>query len=107
MVLFQKSAPPKLAGENISAGALAIPALRAQSDGLAPKSVKVLITGKLNDIALKILQTPPPELSLSLPIEIRYLPDCDRSTLLREIGDVHVLVSRSETDVDADRKSVV
>lgn len=77
------------------------PVLRSGAAGL-PSKVKVLITGKLHDVALQILKNPPHELALSLPLELRYLPDCSREELLKEIVDSHVLISRSETDVDAD-----
>jgi D-3-phosphoglycerate dehydrogenase / 2-oxoglutarate reductase len=67
---------------------------------LADKIV-VLITGKLHDVALEILKRPPAELAVPLPLELRYFPDCDRNTLLKEVVDADVLVTRSETDVDA------
>lgn len=77
------------------------PSLRGLGNTL-PSAIKVLITGKLADVALNILNSPPPELALSLPLNLVYKPDCDRETLLKEIVDSHVLISRSETDVDAD-----
>ncbi|MEY4065332.1 MAG: hypothetical protein RIR26_1540 [Pseudomonadota bacterium] len=74
--------------------------LRQTSGADAPQRIKVLITGKLHDVALELFKKPPHELAPALPIEIVYLPDCTREVLLREVADAHVLVSRSETDVD-------
>lgn len=80
----------------------AAPVLRSASGPQSsPEKVKVLITGKLADIALRMLRQPPRELALSLPLEIVILPDCTRDVLMREVVDSHVLITRSETDVDA------
>lgn len=65
------------------------------------KSVKILITGKLHEVALTLLNNQPPELSVSSPFQIVYLPDAPREVILKEIVDTNVLISRSETDVDA------
>lgn len=62
--------------------------------------IKIIITGKLHPIALSLLQNPPKELQLSTPLELLYLPDAPRETILNEIGNAQVLISRSETDVD-------
>ncbi len=53
----------------------------------------ILITGALHASAMKSFSGNP-------RFEVRYHPDCDRSTLLRHVKDAHVLVTRSETDVD-------
>ena len=74
--------------------------LRQTTGGHAPQKIKILITGKLHDVALELLSRPPTELSLSLPTEIAYYPDCSREQLLSQVTDAHVLISRSETDVD-------
>lgn len=63
---------------------------------------KVLITGKLHDVAIQLLSHPPKELALSRPLDICYLPDAPRSLILKEIVDSHVLISRSETDIDSE-----
>lgn len=76
------------------------PVLRSSSTDELPQRVKILVTGKLHDVAMKLLKSPPPELATSLPLEICYHPDCSREVLLKEISDSHVLISRSETDVD-------
>ncbi|APJ03467.1 phosphoglycerate dehydrogenase [Silvanigrella aquatica] len=65
------------------------------------KSVKILITGKLHDVALQLLKNQPPELAVTEPLEIVYLPDAPRDVILKEIENTNVLISRSETDVDA------
>lgn len=64
------------------------------------KSVKILITGKLHDVALNLLNHQPPELSVSESLNIVYLPDAPREVILKEIEDSNVLISRSETNVD-------
>ncbi|MFZ9520556.1 MAG: phosphoglycerate dehydrogenase [Silvanigrellaceae bacterium] len=74
--------------------------LRQSSGGTSPQKIKILITGKLHDVALDLLTHPPAELALNLPTEIAYHPDCTREQLLSQIVDADVLVSRSETDVD-------
>ncbi|KAB8032206.1 phosphoglycerate dehydrogenase [Fluviispira multicolorata] len=66
------------------------------------KAVKILITGKLHEIALKLLNQQPPELTVSESLNIVYLPDAPRDVILKEIEDTNVLISRSETDVDAE-----
>lgn len=65
------------------------------------KSVKILITGKLHEVALELLKNQPPELSVASPLQIVYLPDAPREVILKEIVDTNVLISRSETDVDS------
>ncbi|WP_397600743.1 phosphoglycerate dehydrogenase [Silvanigrella sp.] len=65
------------------------------------KSVKILITGKLHEVALSLLNHQPPELSVTESLHIVYLPDAPREIILKEIEDTNVLISRSETDVDA------
>lgn len=65
------------------------------------KTVKILITGKLHEVALKLLNNQPQELAVSEPLKIVYLPDAPRDIILKEIEDTNVLISRSETDVDA------
>lgn len=74
---------------------------RAQGGGAAPEKVKILITGKLHKNAIELLNNPPPELAVTLPLEVVDRSDCSREVLLKEVEDAHVLVSRSETDVDA------
>ena len=74
--------------------------LRQTTGADAPQKIKILVTGKLHDIAIDLLTNPPAELAPNLPVEIAYFPDCTREVLLREIADSHVLISRSETDVD-------
>lgn len=64
------------------------------------KSVKILITGKLHDIALQLLKNPPPELAVTEPLEVVYIPDAPKDVILKEIENTKVLISRSETDVD-------
>lgn len=64
------------------------------------KAVKILITGKLHEVALDLLKNQPSELSVSSPLQIVYLPDAPRDIILKEIVDTNVLISRSETDVD-------
>jgi D-3-phosphoglycerate dehydrogenase len=76
--------------------------LRQATGGPAPQKIKILITGKLHDVALELLSHPPAELALNLPIEIAYHPDCSREQLLEQVADAHVLISRSETDVDTE-----
>lgn len=76
--------------------------LRQTSGADAPQRIKILITGKLHDVALDLFNKPPQELAPALPIDVVYLPDCSREVLMREVADAHVLVSRSETDVDRD-----
>lgn len=76
--------------------------LRHTTGATAPQKIKILITGKLHDVALELLKNPPSELSLNLPTDLVYLPDCSRDVLMREVADAHVLISRSETDVDRD-----
>lgn len=70
----------------------------ATENGL--QKIKILITGKLHSVALELLKSPPLEMAPALPIDVAYFPDCDRATLLREVADAHVLISRSETDID-------
>ncbi len=53
----------------------------------------ILISGALHQSALDAF-------GHNKKFKIKYLPDCDRATLLKNIVDTHVLVSRSETDVD-------
>lgn len=65
------------------------------------KSIKILITGKLHEVALHLLKNPPTELSVAKPLQIVYLPDAPKERILKEIEDTNVLISRSETDVDA------
>lgn len=65
-----------------------------------PSAVKILITGKLHEVALSTLRNPPKDLEVGVPLNIVYKPDCDKETLLKEVADAHVLVSRSETDVN-------
>jgi len=62
--------------------------------------IKIVITGKLHEIALDTLRNPPKELQLSVPIELVYIPDAPREKIIHEIQDAQVLISRSETDVD-------
>ena len=50
---------------------------------------------------MALLNNQPPELSVSSPFQIVYLPDAPREVILKEIVDTNVLISRSETDVDA------
>lgn len=59
------------------------------------KKTKVLITGALHSSAMTAFQT-------NSHLDVHYHPDCDRSSLLKHILNAHVLVSRSETDVDRD-----
>ena len=64
------------------------------NSALAVEPLKVLVTGKLNEIALNLLRNPPAELSVGTPLEIVYEPDCSRDTLLREVASAKVLVTR-------------
>lgn len=66
------------------------------------EKIKILITGKLHNIALDLLKNPPKELQVSSAIELVYIPDAPREKILEEISTAHVLISRSETDVDAE-----
>lgn len=54
---------------------------------------RVLITGALHETAIHSFQNNP-------KLQIAYHPDCDRETLLTQTRDAHVLVTRSETDVN-------
>ena len=54
---------------------------------------EVLITGALHQSALDQFKNHP-------KLNITYLPDCDRSSLLQAASAAQVLVTRSETDVD-------
>ena len=54
---------------------------------------RVLITGALHETAIHSFQSNP-------KLQIAYHPDCDRETLLTQTRDAHVLVTRSETDVN-------
>jgi D-3-phosphoglycerate dehydrogenase len=54
---------------------------------------KVLITGALHKSALDAFMS-------DKRLDVQYMPDCDRKTLLNSLGGVQVLVTRSETDVD-------
>ena len=54
---------------------------------------KVLITGALHPAALAAFNS-------NSKLDVAYFPDCDRGTLLKHTRDSHVLVTRSETDVD-------
>ncbi len=56
-------------------------------------STQVLISGKLHSYALETLQK-------NTSLNIVYKPDCSREELERLIPEAHVLISRSETDVD-------
>ena len=97
-----ETATPTSAISSGSAQALGAPTvLRCVSGSGSPPVAKILITGKLHDVALQILKNPPKELRLSLPVEISYHPDCTREVLLKEVIDSHVLITRSETDVDS------
>ena len=101
-LFFNKGINIQLNANSVSQGSVRVaPVLRcASGTGNAPEYVKVLITGKLSPVALKILENPPKELALSLPIKLAVFPDCSREVLLKEIVDSHVLITRSETDVD-------
>ena len=101
-LFFNKGISIQLDANSASQGSVRVaPVLRcASGTGNAPEFVKVLITGKLSPVALKILENPPKELALSLPIKLAVFPDCSREVLLKEIVDSHVLITRSETDVD-------
>lgn len=54
---------------------------------------QVLITGALHESALRAFQG-------NSKLKVAYHPDCDRATLLKNLPGCHVLVTRSETDVD-------
>lgn len=54
---------------------------------------RVLITGKLNSIALEILAK-----EENLHVDNR--PDLGREEILKIVGDYHCIISRSETDID-------
>lgn len=85
-----------------SSSAVRLGALRSASGAGKPEKIRVLITGKLADVAVATLQSPPPELALPVPLEMVSLPDCPRDVLLKEVASAHVLITRSETDVDAE-----
>ena len=53
----------------------------------------VLISGKLNDSAVEAFRSNP-------KLEVIYRPDCSRTELEQLVPRCHVLVSRSETNVD-------
>lgn len=53
----------------------------------------ILITGALHPSALDAFKKNP-------TFRTQYLPDCSRADLLKNLKDTHVLVTRSETDVD-------
>jgi D-3-phosphoglycerate dehydrogenase / 2-oxoglutarate reductase len=55
--------------------------------------IKVLVTGALHQSAVKLFKDNP-------KLDVAYRPDCDRGALLGLIARAHVLVTRSETDVD-------
>jgi D-3-phosphoglycerate dehydrogenase len=57
--------------------------------------VDVLITGALHEDALAAFRATP-------SLMIRYHPDCSRQQLLELVPSAQVLVTRSETDVDAE-----
>ena len=69
-------------------------------DGHSISKVTILVTGKLDDTCLDILRNPPPELALSVPIELINKPDCSRKELLEAVPTADVLLTRSETTVD-------
>ena len=56
-------------------------------------STNVLITGALHDGAIAGFRANP-------AFAVTYAPDCSREELLKLVVDAHVLVTRSETDVD-------
>ena len=55
--------------------------------------VHILITGALHDSAIEMFRS-------RRGFSINYQPDCDKKTILQLIEKAHVLVTRSETDVD-------
>lgn len=57
------------------------------------KKSEVLITGALHESALLSFRS-------HTKLNVAYHPDCDRKTLLGLVKSCHVLVTRSETDVD-------
>ena len=75
-------------------------ALRFSDPSNPPKAIKVLVTGKIHDVGLNLLRNPPANLVPPLPLEIVVRPDCSRAELMKEVADTHVLLTRSETDVD-------
>ncbi|MDE3269053.1 MAG: phosphoglycerate dehydrogenase [Pseudomonadota bacterium] len=60
---------------------------------LPPKSHKILVTGKLHEVAIKALQALP-------NCTLTYRPDCKYDELLTIVHDYRVLVTRSETRID-------
>jgi D-3-phosphoglycerate dehydrogenase len=60
------------------------------------EKIKIVITGKLHDIALELLKNPPKELQVSSPFELVYIPDAPKEQILKEIENAQVLISRSE-----------
>lgn len=55
--------------------------------------INVLITGALHESAMKLFKS-------RADFEVAYHPDCDKNKLLSLVQSAHVLVTRSETDVD-------
>lgn len=58
-----------------------------------PAAIEILITGNLHDRALE-------ELRRHANYRVHYRPDLPRAEVLAAIRDMHVLITRSETDVD-------
>lgn len=72
-----------------------------RKDGQMVDKVMVLVTGKIQDESLNTLAHPPEDLKLPVPIEVVNRPDCSREELLKLVGQADVLLTRSETTVDA------
>ncbi len=53
----------------------------------------ILITGTLHPIAIEKFKN-------NLSVELNYRPECPREEIFQEIKNAHVLISRSETDID-------
>jgi D-3-phosphoglycerate dehydrogenase len=57
------------------------------------KKTEVLITGALHESALQAFKS-------NTSLSVNYKPDCDRASLMGMVAQCHVLVTRSETNVD-------
>jgi D-3-phosphoglycerate dehydrogenase / 2-oxoglutarate reductase len=64
-------------------------------------TIRVLITGKLHPVVMSTLNSPPLDLTPPASLEIIEMPDCSREMLESQIHNCDVLITRSETDVDA------
>jgi D-3-phosphoglycerate dehydrogenase / 2-oxoglutarate reductase len=94
--MFFEKVPMFYSSEGVSRAT----ALRSSELNDPTTKIKVLITGKIHEAGLQILRNPPSQMKPPLPLEVVYLPDCSRAELLGQVPNAHVLITRSETDVD-------